>query len=163
MNSETTIDDIEYIINKYDFDHTMAYLLIDEIIRNYRIVQLNKFQYEQNEQNKQKQLPVAHNIMDQSLQPIVYSTQQLLANKTDINYNYESNQSKNNNDYEQINNFYGKLKISNTKTTNTLQIPLKSKIIECLCCFDLFSDDEITMCSEGHIFVRNVLKNIHVN
>jgi hypothetical protein len=223
MNSDTTIDDIEHIINKYDSDHTMAYFLIEEIIRNYRNIQLDKFQYEQNDeipQNYQKQLQNNSNQLQitQPIMPTIARTDNLPIatpliqhnkNMTEFNFNindyniYDSdgdNYNDDNNDDDNYNddnydddnynddnydddnyndNLYNaqnifnkntnqpftkknKSNTSNNSTSNkpdsAKQIPTKPKTIECSCCYDLFADDEITACSEEHIFCKECVK-----
>jgi hypothetical protein len=204
MNSDTTIDDIEYILNKYESDHTMAYFLIEEVIRNYRNIQLDKFQYEQtivptiteNNQNQLNQINQTNqtNRTNQNqplvtlptIQPTTLKNPQSIINNQH-NYNYDSDEfnindydiyggddnSDNNSDdetnnynYKQINNYNQNVlnknktitKSSATKPISNNQIPTKPKTFECLCCYDLFSDDEITTCSEGHIFCKECVK-----
>lgn len=148
MDSETVITEIETIINKHNEDHTIAFYLIEDIIQNYRAIQLANI----DEQTKQNQ-----NI------PIAVPINENLDNFNDFDDFADLDNFDN---LTNFNDLVPKKLIKTIKTKNKSQISEKSKPrivekkgdIECSCCYELFTESDVSNCSEGHIICKQCIK-----
>lgn len=149
IDHDDILTNIETIINQYQSDHVVAFYLIEDIIKNYRTMQLIQMEEEFNKQHQPVVQPNHHNDDNN------YNDNDLVDIGVEDDYNSDDYDNSDNADnFDNFDN--ANIPIAIPKTTITQPKPVGT--IECKCCYELFMDDEVSQCCEGHIICKSCIK-----